>query len=298
MAVAWKTRQERGNRRLIRLMAWVAESLGRPMARALLIPVCLYYLCRSGEANQTLRQYYLRAQGRSPGWQGLFHHYYWFGSTILDRVYFLRGRFGLFDIRVNGLDTLTRALSLRRGCLLLGSHLGSFEVVRAMGVSREELDIKVLMDEQNAPLMRAFSHEMNPVVADSVLQVGGVDNMLRVRECLEGGGIVGIMGDRLMSHDQAVRCNFLGSDAPFPTGSIRLAHAVRTPVVMFFGLYRGNNCYDVQLELLSEEIRLSSERREDDIRRWTQQYADRLAHYSRNATDNWFNFYDFWQDTP
>jgi predicted LPLAT superfamily acyltransferase len=122
--------------------------------------------------------------------------------------------------------------------------------------------------------------------------------MLRVRECLEGGGIVGIMGDRLMSHDQAVRCNFLGSDAPFPTGSIRLAHAVRTPVVMFFGLYRGNNCYDVQLELLSEEIRLSSERREDDIRRWTQQYADRLAHYSRNATDNWFNFYDFWQDTP
>ena len=52
------------------------------------------------------------------------------------------------------------------------------------------------------------------------------------------------------------------------------------------------------LELLSEEIRLSSERREDDIRRWTQQYADRLAHYSRNATDNWFNFYDFWQDTP
>jgi predicted LPLAT superfamily acyltransferase len=54
----------------------------------------------------------------------------------------------------------------------------------------------------------------------------------------------------------------------------------------------------VQLELLSEEIRLSSERREDDIRRWTQQYADRLAHYSRNATDNWFNFYDFWQDTP
>ena len=92
----------------------------------------------------------------------------------------------MFDIRVNGIDTLTRALSLGRGCLLLGSHLGSFEVVRAMGVSREELDIKVLMDEQNAPLMRAFSHEMNPVVADSVLQVGGIDNMLRVRECLEG----------------------------------------------------------------------------------------------------------------
>jgi predicted LPLAT superfamily acyltransferase len=298
MAVAWKTRQERGNRRLIRLMAWVAESLGRSVARALLIPVCFYYLCRSGGANRTLRQYYVHAQGRSPGWQGLFHHYYWFASTILDRVYFLRGRFTLFDIRVNGIETLSRALALGRGCLLLGSHLGSFEVVRAMGVSREELDIKVLMDEQNAPLMRAFFHELNPAIAGNVLQVGGIDNMLRVQECLDGGGIVGMMGDRLMSQDQAVRCTFLGADALFPTGTIRLAHAVRAPVVMFFGLYRGSNRYDVRLELLSDEIRLSSERREDDIRRWTQRYADRLAHYSGEATDNWFNFYDFWQAAP
>ncbi len=143
--------------------------------------------------------------------------------------------------------------------------------------------------------MRAFFREVNPRVADNVLQVGRLDTMLRVQECLDGGGIVGIMGDRLLSPRQAVYCDFLGAAAPFPTGTMRLAQAVRAPVLMFFGLYRGGNRYEVHLELLSERIQLSEERREEDIRRWTQRYADRLAHYSRQAADNWFNFYDFWQ---
>ena len=76
----------------------------------------------------------------------MFRHYYSFASTILDRVYFLRGRFDHFDIQVHGLDGLDRMLTKGRGCLLLGSHLGSFEVVRALGLARKDVEIRVLMD--------------------------------------------------------------------------------------------------------------------------------------------------------
>jgi predicted LPLAT superfamily acyltransferase len=297
MTVAWKAQPERGNRRMIRLMAWIALTWGRRAARALLVPICLYYLWRSTAANRALRTFYARALGRSPGWKDLFHHYYCFASTILDRLYFLRGRFDGFDIRVSGADMLNRVLGDGRGCLLLGSHLGSFEAVRAVGSVREHTEIKMLMDEENAPLMRALFREVNPGAAEHVLQAGSLDTMLRVQECLDGGGIVGIMGDRLTSGGQAVCCEFLGEKALFPTGTMRLAHAVRAPVVMFFGLYKGGNQYQVHLELLSDRIVLSSERRDDDIRSWTQRYADRLADRSRQAPDNWFNFYDFW-DMP
>jgi predicted LPLAT superfamily acyltransferase len=76
---------------------------------------------------------------------------------------------------------------------------------------------------------------------------------------------------------------------------MRLAHVTGAPVVLFFGLYRGGNRYDVQLELLGESVGVSQERQVDRVREWTQRYADRLAFYSREAPDNWFNFYDFWQ---
>jgi predicted LPLAT superfamily acyltransferase len=295
MTVAWKSQQELGNLRMIRLMAWLALSWGRPVARTLLFPICLYYFCRSKAAQRSLSAYYLRAVGRAPDTKDVLHHYHCFASTILDRLYFLRGCFDPFTITITGGDVLRQALAGGHGCLLLGSHLGSFEVVRALGLARERIDIKVLMDEENAPLMRAFFREVNPIVADNVLQIGRVDTMLRVHECLDGGGIVGIMGDRLISQRQAVYCDFLGERAPFPTGTMRLAHAARAPVVMFFGLYRGGNRYHVHLELLTDRVELSPDRREQDIGRWTQRYADRLAHYSRQAPDNWFNFYDFWQ---
>jgi predicted LPLAT superfamily acyltransferase len=76
---------------------------------------------------------------------------------------------------------------------------------------------------------------------------------------------------------------------------MRLAHVTGAPVVLFFGLYRGGNRYDVLLELLGESVGVSQEQHDDRVREWTQRYADRLAYYSREAPDNWFNFYDFWQ---
>lgn len=279
---------------MIRIMAWIASSLGRPMARALLHPICVYYLCCSGRAHRAIRQFHMRVVGRSAGWADLFRHYHSFASTILDRVYFLRGQFGALDIRVQGLDALDHVLAQRRGCLLLGSHLGSFEVVRAVGLSRKDVEIRVLMDEQNSPLIRALIQELNPEVAETVIQIGQADSMLRVKECVERGGVVGIMGDRVMRDDHAVSCDFFDHPARFPTGAMRLAHVVGVPVVLFFGLYRGHNRYDVYLESFSEQVQLSSEERDQDLARWTQRYAARLEAFCRQAPDNWFNFYDFW----
>jgi len=278
-------------------MVWVAESLGRPFARALLYPICFYFVLGSGAGLRAIGQFRERLLGRPPDWRELFGHFHAFASTILDRVYFLRARFDPFDIRLHGLDVLDHELSRGRGCVLLGAHLGSFEVVRAVGLFRRQLDIRILMDEENAPLIRGLIQRVNPAVADMTIQVGGVETMLQVKECLDRGGVVGMMGDRVIQSDQAVTCLFLGREARFPTGAIRLAHVLNVPVVLFFGLYRGGNRYDVYLESFSEEVRLSQDQTASDLKRWVQRYADRLESVCQRAPDNWFNFYDFWADS-
>ena len=297
MSLAWQQQQERGSRTSIRMMAWVAQSLGRPVARTLLYPICVYFLLGSGAARRAIRRFREQALGRPVSWRDLIRHFHAFSSTILDRVYFLRGRFDLFEIQVHGLDALDRELAKGRGCVLLGSHLGSFEVVRAVGLSRQHIEIRVLMDEQNAPLIRDVIQELNPAAAETIIQVGGADTMLQVKECLDRGGVVGIMGDRVMQDHQVVVCDFLGREARFPTGAMRLAHVVRAPVVLFFGLYRGGNRYEVYLESFSEAVQLSHEQRATDLKQWTQRYADRLEAFCLRAPDNWFNFYEFWNDS-
>lgn len=277
-------------------MAWIAQSLGRPAARALLYPICAYFVIASGPARRAIMRFRMRVLGRPARWGELFRHYYTFASTILDRLYFLRARFDFFDMQFHGVDVLDRELAKGRGCVLLGAHLGSFEAVRAIGLFRRQLDIRVLMDEQNAPLIRGMIQELNPAVADTVIQIGGLETMLQVKECLDRGGIVGVMGDRVTDEEQTVGCKFFGRDARFPAGAIRLAHVVRAPVVLFCGLYRGGNRYEVRLESFSDGGPVSRERRDIALTEDVQRYADRLEDLCRRAPDNWFNFYDFWDE--
>jgi predicted LPLAT superfamily acyltransferase len=294
VSLAWQQQSERGSHAGIRVMVWVAQALGRPVARLLLFPICVYFLLGSGPPRRAIAQFRELVLGRPAGWRELFWHYYAFASTILDRVYFLRGQFDLFDIQFQGLDALDRELAKGRGCVLLGAHIGSFEAVRAMGLLWRQLDIRILMDEQNAPLIRGLTQALNPAMADTVIQSGGVQALLQVKECLERGGIVGAMGDRVTPQDHAVACTFFGHEAKFPAGAIRLARVVQVPVVLFFGLYRGGNCYEVRLESFDDDAFLSHDRRDADVTRDVQRYAGRLEEICRLAPDNWFNFYDVW----
>ncbi|MBA2251105.1 MAG: lipid A biosynthesis acyltransferase [Nitrospirales bacterium] len=275
-------------------MVWVALSVGRSAARALLHPICVYYLVFSRQARRAIRPYLARALGRPIGWRDLFRQYHGFASTLLDRVYLLAGQSSRFDIEIRGVELLKDRLARGQGCILLGSHLGSFEIVRAIGLSQRNIEIKVLMYEQNTPMIRNIFRDLNPAFSDAVIQTGSPDAMLRVKECLDRGGVVGILGDRLLKQDHATPCKFFGKLAGFPAGPMWLASILKAPVILFFGLYRGGNRYEVHFELFAEQVTIDRQHRDQEIQQWTQRYADRLERYCRLAADNWFNFYDFW----
>ena len=74
-----------------------------------------------------------------------------------------------------------------------------------------------------------------------------------------------------------------------------MAHALRVPVILGFGVYHGGNRYTAHFELFAEHLRLPRENREAAIAEFAQRYAQRLEHYVRSAPYNWFNFYDYWQ---
>lgn len=296
MSVGWLRQSEGGSLAAYRLLAWVALTIGRPAGRALLYPISIYYLAISAQMRRALRPYLARVLGRPAGWRDLFRQFHGFASTVLDRFFLLAGRFHHFDVDVRGLDLLRERLARGRGCILLGSHLGSFEIVRAIGLSQQDLEIKVLMYEQHAPMTHDIMRSMNPAVAEAVIPTGSPDAMLRVKECLDRGGLVGILGDRLLRQDHAAPCRFFGKQAGFPAGTMRLMSILHVPVILFFGLYRGGNRYEVHFELFAEAVTVDRRHRDREIQQWTQRYVDRLEYYCRLAPDNWFNFYDFWEE--
>lgn len=293
-AAPWLAQKERGSRGAMRLMKWLALRFGRRVARLLLFPICAYFLLFSPRARATSREYLARVLGRRPRLRDLWRHYFTFASTILDRVYLLGERFECFDIEIKGLDVLERTLAQGRGCLLLGAHLGSFELLRAAGLLQRKLPVNMVMYEDNAANITEVLSSLHPKIDSRIIVPGRVDTVLRIGECLAHGEIVGMLGDRCAGSEKSVACSFFGRNAAFPQGPLLLAHSLRVPVVLFFGLYEGGARYVVHFEPFCDDYPGGRPERAKWIEHWTRRYAGRLEHFCRLAPYNWFNFYDFW----
>ena len=293
MSQAWLEQRERGSILGVRLIVGIAFFLGRPMARLILYPACLYFLLFSVKSRRGSRKYLSRALGRRPRFGDLFRHYFTFATVALDRFFLLKDRYDLFQIRIHGEQVLQQTLDRGQGCLLLGAHLGSFEILRAAGTSHH-IDVRMVMYEDNARMINAVAKAVNPALPDRIITLGRFDSMFKVHDRLQHDAWIGILGDRTLQDGEQLQAPFLGEAALFPAAPYRIALMLKRPILFMTGLYRGDNHYELHFEKLFDPAGVSRSARAAAVDEALRRYVERLEHYCREAPYNWFNFYDFW----
>jgi len=297
MSLRWLQQRERGYGWLYRFFFWTALRLGRSTARALSYPICTYMVLFP-QASKAIEKYLTKVLERPARPRDLFRQYYYFATTVIDRGFLVSSRFDEFELTAYGYEPVIERAQRGQGCLLLGSHLGSFEIVRACGHKYfnqvGELPVSILMHDETTPALRKELARLNPEIDKAIIPVGSPDSMLTVKERLDRGEFVGILGDRPVKDEKVVSCRFFGDSIKLPAGPMLLASILKVPVILFFGLYRGGRHYEVHLELFAEQVTVDRKNREHDIQEWTQRYVDRVEHYCKIAPYNWFNFYDYW----
>jgi predicted LPLAT superfamily acyltransferase len=297
----WTRRPERSNMFWLRVMTWISLKAGRRASRVVLYGIALYFLAFAPAARNMSRRYLQRVfRLRSPadvGWRMLFSHFLAFASVIHDRVYLVNDRHELFDIRIHNQPLVDAMVADGRGAFLIGAHLGSFEVLRAVGRRQPGLRIAMAMYEENARKINAALAAINPNAKQGVVALGHVDSMIEVRDLLDDGVVVGMLGDRSFGGDETFEVSFLDAPAALPRGPFRMAAVMKRPVLFMTGLYRGGNRYDVHFELLADFAAVLPHGRAAAVEAAITRYAALLEQYCREAPFNWFNFFDFWR-TP
>lgn len=291
----WRGRPERSNALVMRFIVWVALRIGRNAARALLYPICLYFLLFSPPATAASKKYLTRAFGRRPRVAEQFRHYFTFAATILDRVFFLNDQNERFDVKLHAEPEVLELLAGNQGVVLLGAHLGSFEVIRTLGRANAKRRVNMVMYEENARKLNSVLKAINPARSDDIIGLGHCDSMLKVEACLEAGELVGLLADRALSGEKLVHRTFLGEPAGFPLGPFRIAAMLKSPIVLMYGLYRGGACYEIHFERLIDLSDAPRSARNELVDGAVTRYVERLEHYCQIAPFNWFNFYDFWK---
>ncbi|MDE2370135.1 MAG: acyl-CoA synthetase [Burkholderiales bacterium] len=302
-APEWAQRAEQGHALALRLMAWIAVTLGRPVARLLLHPITLYYLVFAAPARRASKRYLTRALGRPAHWRDVYRHVHTFAATVLDRVYFVRGELQAFDIGLTGSELVDAQVAEGGGAFLLGAHIGSFESLHAVGSSRPGLRVAMAMFPDNARKIHKVLQALAPDFELGIIPIGQAGSTLAIREWLAGGGLVGLLGDRHIGADGPRTGNlelpFLGRPAPFSEGPLRLALLLRKRVIFMVGLYLGGNRYEVRFQALADfSLATDAGAREALLREALARYVALLEALVRESPYNWFNFYDYWCEDP
>lgn len=291
----WIRHRERGSMALLRIMAFVSLRLGRPLSRVALHGIAIYFFLFAPAARRHSRRFLRLALGRAPRARDRYRQILSFATTIHDRVYLINGQFEQFNITLEGEALMLAQSNSGRGALLLGAHMGSFEVMHSLGRRQRGLQVAMAMYEENARKINATLAAINPHLVPDIVSLGRLDAMLNIAERLERGAFVGVLGDRTLGREPAQSVTLLGERAYLPTGPMRAAAILRCPVFFMAGLYRGKNNYHVVFARIADFSATPAAARDVAVRSAIDRYAAVLDQYCRSDPYNWFNFYEFWR---
>jgi predicted LPLAT superfamily acyltransferase len=308
MSRAWTGMAERGSLLGMWVTAQVYRLFGPRLTRYFILPIVAYFFVTDRRGRRASRRYLQRlhafpggaaALGHVPADRDGFRHYHAFGLAILDRLRFAVDGGRDVDIVFHGRQHLAGLVERKRGAVLLGAHLGSFDALRALA-ARNGIGVDVVMLTRHAPRVNAILRTLNRDGAARVVEPvpTTADSLFRLRASVERGGFVAILGDRVGAAARArvVKVPYLGAPAAFPAGPFVLAHALGCPIVLMIALRRDDRTYEVFAEPLAEPVCLPRVERAEWLNEIVRRYAQRLETYCLAAPYQWFNFFDFWGD--
>ena len=294
MTVAWTDQKERSNPFALRLICWIALHISRSFARFWLWPITIYFYLFAPRVRRASAQYLQHFPGHRGDFIDVIRHIHHFSAVVLDRVYFLTDQFSKFDVSIYGEEHLSEFQAAGRGVILLGAHVGSFEILRCLGLQRQHTPLKILMYLDHNAMITHILDELNPKVARSVINLADPSALLQMKESLDQGSMIGILGDRVLAGERQVECKLLNHSIALPAGPFTFSEMLNVPVIGFFGIYIGSNRYAIHFVPLSPGQTTSREHRVSAVTALTQKYADTIQSMLYQYPYNWFNFYDYW----
>ncbi len=220
-------------------------------------------------------------------------HFYIFGQTIIDKVALKHGISKSFSFSFDGYEPFVELLNSGRGTMIIGAHVGSWEVggpffcqygnkMNIAMLDAEYEHIKNIIDKG----ANSTNYKIIPLSESD-----GLDAVLKIKIALDNGEYVCLQGDRYIDAMNSTSLTFMGRKALFPKGLFQMAAKLNVPVVFYYALRNKHRHYNFSFQIAKIDG-ISAQQRFEQI---TQQYVESLEKVVTQYPQQWFNFYDFWQ---
>jgi predicted LPLAT superfamily acyltransferase len=230
------------------------------------------------------------------GSAGTYRIFRSFAEAIVDRLAYLEGGPKTFRYAYEGVEHLTEAFAGAEGAIVLSAHLGNIEVSGGPPGNRERMKkLSVVRFDAQGDHGRALVERMPEAWRPNLIAVNRAEGFsaLTVARALREGGVVAMMGDRLVD-DRSVTVELFGSPARFPAGPWLLAAIARVPVIVAGCFKEGPDTYRL-VALPPRRVQFDRARpRDEQIAEWAQAFARDVEAFGRRWPEQWYNFHDVW----
>ena len=265
-------------------------NLGLYPAYGLLVFVALYYFLFSWQTNKHSYSFYRKrcrySIGRSLAM--VYWSYFMIGQALIDKVAVMSGLSKKFTSTSNGSENITTMAQMGRGAIMLGAHLGNWEIAGHF-ISRYDTVVNILIYDAEHEQIKGYldsvtggkKFKMIPITAD-------LSHVYLMSEALARGETICMHADRFLPGNRTLPMPFFGEDALFPTGPFQLVKALKAPYTFVYGVKTGPAHYDFYARKPREVKDFGS------IEAMMKDYVTDLESMVRKCPGQWFNYYDFW----
>jgi predicted LPLAT superfamily acyltransferase len=298
----------------IKLMLLIFRFFPVMVMRLIAFPVGFFYFICSKRAREESARYLervgsaLQRDGR-PFRPCRLVHILSFALALVEKVESWGGKVSFKRVRFQEDDSgdLIDRLERGEGALLISSHLGNMELLRALaglnrtGVSRE-IPVTAIVDFSVTAHFNRMLRELNPQSLTHLISANniGPETVILLQDRLAAGELAAIAGDRTSAHtgQKGFQLPFLLGEAPFPYGPFFLAALLNVPIYSIFGLRRRELSllpqYTIHIRRSPVSFDCSRQERGGRIEALARWFVSQLEGYCKEHPYQWYNFYDFW----
>ena len=298
----WWKKQERGGAFFLRLSLFLAQILPEFALKLIVkIVVWFYYIFSKNERENIAA--FRRNLSEFTGSQTLkgtsvFSHFEAFGGAICDKFRVWKGKIKDDELEIIDLERIkSELIGAQKGQILLTAHLGNVEICKALGARVDGFRMVILAYDENS---REFNEVLKQISQNDgsvrMMLVNELDvaAMLELKNIVESGEHIGIMGDRTpLGGDKAARVKFLGKDASFNYGPYLIAGILGVKISSLW-CQKIDGKFRIELVPLASAVKLGRDKAAA-AREYLQIYVRELENRCKQTPTQWFNFFDFWR---
>ena len=298
----WWKKQERGGAFFLRLSLFLAQILPEFALKLIVKIVVWFYYIFSKNERENIAEF-RRNLSEFAGSQMLkdtsvFSHFEAFGGAICDKFRVWKGKIKDDELEIIDLERIkSELIGAQKGQILLTAHLGNVEICKALAARVDGFRMVILTYDENS---RKFNEVLREISKNDgsvrMMAVNKLDvaAMLELKNIVESGEHIGIMGDRTpLGGDKAARVKFLGKEASFNYGPYLIAGILGVKISSLWCQKIGGK-FRIELVPLASAVKLGRDRAAA-AREYLQIYVRELENRCKQTPVQWFNFFDFWR---